>query len=165
MKKFTFGYMILLAFFVVIGIGMILFYSNDDSENKIDEDTINKTPGLNTMLTVSDMVSAQQLEADLINVEVKPTSNKLENIVLELQGNNFVTEDLLLKDSYNLFVDARKVSTLQNFTIIWYSNIATDNGAVLTITLSKEQCEQLASLAYTDISKIASSYTKDNALK
>ena len=114
MKKFTFSYMLILAIFVIAGIVMVITNKDEGTIEPSDE-LINKTPGYSTMIKVSELVSAQQLEKSLLNIEVLPTG-ETEDIVLEIQGNDFVNEETLLKDSYNIFAGAVDIQELNTFT-------------------------------------------------
>ena len=97
-RKFTLGYMALLIVFIIAGIFMIIFSSNNETP-EIDESQIDKTPGLGTMLQIQDILTQQQLDSSILNIEVSPD----QIVIIDLQGNDFVSEDMLLKDSYNIF--------------------------------------------------------------
>ena len=60
-RKFTLGYMALLIVFIIAGIFMIIFSSNNETP-EIDESQIDKTPGLGTMLQIQDILTQQQLQ-------------------------------------------------------------------------------------------------------
>lgn len=164
MKKFTRGYMLILSMFVLIGIGMIIFANKDDGSLQPDASEIKKTPGLNTMLTVSEIITTQQLEKTLVNIEVKPSEDDFEDIILELKGNDFITEDTLLKDTYNILTNVQTVQSLHTITIIWYSDIFESNGEVLKVIFNREQIEKLLKAKYTEIPSIASTYEKNKQL-
>ena len=163
MKKFTVGYIGLLLLFIIAGILMVVFSSKDETP-EIDEEQIAKTPGLNTMLQVNEILTQQQLDTSLIDIEVTPAKIG-ETVLIELQGNEFVMEDILLKDSYNIFVASASVNNLNEVVLSWYSKIDGQNTNVLTIEMPKTQMEQLKTLQYTDIPSIATSYVKNDQLK
>lgn len=163
MRKFTFGYMGFLLLFIIGGILLIIFSSNEEVP-EIDESQIAKTPGLNTMLQVQEIITLQQLESSLINIEVNPNRDG-ESVVIELQGNDFVSEDMLLKDSYNIFSSSISINDLSEGVLSWYAKIDGENVNVLTIEMTKSQMEQLKSSPYTDIPSIAASYKKHDKLK
>ena len=93
-RKFTLGYMALLIVFIIVGIFMVLFSSNNETP-EIDESLIKKTPGLGAMLQIKEILTQQQLDSSIIDIEVSPD----QIVIIELQGNDFVSEDMLLKDS------------------------------------------------------------------
>lgn len=163
MRKFTFGYIGLLIVFIIGGILMIIF-SSEEGNPEIDETLIAKTPGLNTMLQVNEIITQQQLESSLINIEVNPTQNG-ESFVIELQGNEYASEDMILKDSYNIFSSSASVTELSEGVLSWYSKIEGQNVSVLTIQMTKLQMEQLKTSKYTDIPSLATSYVKHDELK
>ena len=163
MRKFTLGYMGLLILFIIGGILLIIFSSNEEVP-EIDESLIAKTPGLNSMLQVKEILTQQQLESALINIEVNPSQNG-ESVVIELQGNDFVSEDMLLKDSYNIFTSFISINDLNEGVLSWYAKIDGDNVNILTIQMTKTQMEQLEASPYTDIPSIATSYKKHDKLK
>ena len=162
-RKFTVGYMGLLILFIIGGILMVLFSSNEETP-EIDESQIAKTPGLNTMLQVKEMITQQQLESSLINIEVNPSQTG-ESVVIELQGNDFVSEEMLLKDSFNIFSSTVSINDLNEGILSWYAKIDGENVNVLTIQMTKSQMEQLKTSPYTDIPSIAASYKKHDQLK
>lgn len=162
-RTFTLGYMALLIIFIIVGIFMIIFSSNEGAP-EIDESQIAKTPGLDTMLQVKEILTKQQLESTLINIEVTPVQNG-QSVVIELQGNEFVTEDILLKDSYNIFSSTVSIDELSDGVLSWYKKLDGQNVNVLTIQMTKSQMEQVKTSAYTDIPSIATSYFKHDQLK
>lgn len=159
-RKFTLGYMALLIVFIIAGVLMVLFSSNDETD-EIDESQIDKTPGLRTMLQVNDILTKQQLESSIRNIEVSPD----QTISIDLQGNDFVSEDMLLKDSYNIFTSAVSVNELNKGKLSWYAKIDGKDVNVLTIEMTKSQMELLQSSPYTDIPTIAAYYMKHDQLK
>ncbi len=163
MKKFTFSYVLILAIFVIVGIVMVITTNKDEGTIEPDNELINKTPGYSTMIKVSELVSAQQLEKSLLNIEVSPMGNT-EDIVLEIQGNDFVNEDTLLKDSYNILTGAFDIQTLNTFTIVWYAKITPDNPEVLRVTMTKDTIEQLKQKSYLVLPELAEFYEKHSTL-
>ena len=163
MRKFTIGYMGLLILFIIGGILMIIFSSNEGTP-EIDEAQITKTPGLKTMLQVKEVLTQQQLDSALINIEVNPSRNG-DSVFVELQGNEFVSEDVLLKDSYNIFSSTASIYNLNEGELIWYSKVDGQNVRVLTIQMTKLQMEQLKTSPYTEIPLLAASYVKHEQLK
>lgn len=164
MRKFTFGYMGVLALFIIVGIGFVIFSNKDEAPPEIDENIKNKTPGLNTMVEIQNIIVQQQLQKYLMNIEVNPLKDG-DQAIIELQGNQFVTEDILLKDSYNIFTSANAINGLNEATIQWYAKISQKNEMVLEITLTKEQLEKLKSNNYTSLPTLAKWYSKSEALK
>lgn len=162
MKKFTFSYMLILAIFVIAGIVMVITNKDEGTIEPSDE-LINKTPGYSTMIKVSELVSAQQLEKSLLNIEVLPTG-ETEDIVLEIQGNDFVNEETLLKDSYNIFAGAVDIQKLNTFTIVWYAKLTPDNPEVLRITMTKDTIAQLKQNSYLILPELAELYEKHSTL-
>ena len=159
-RKFTLGYMALLIVFIIVGVFMILFSSSNETP-EIDESQIDKTPGLGAMLQVNDILTQQQLESSLLNIEVSPD----QTIIIELQGNEFVSEDMLLKDSYNIFTSFVSINDMKEGILSWYAKIDGQNVNVLTIQMTKSQMELLQSSPYTDIPTIAAHYMKHDQLK
>ena len=159
-RKFTLGYMALLIVFIIVGIFMVLFSSNNETP-EIDESLIKKTPGLGTMLQIKEILTQQQLDSSIINIEVSPD----QNVIIELQGNDFVSEDMLLKDSYNIFTSSTSVKEMKESILKWYAKIDGQNVNVLTIKMTKSQMELLKSSPYTDVPTIAAHYKKHDQLK
>lgn len=164
MKKFSFIFMGILALFILIGVGMIIFSEKDDGSLEINEKQLNKTPGLNTLLEVKKIIENEQLEKDLLNIEVS-RENNLDHILIELQGNDFVTEDSLLKDTYNIFRSAASLSELSSIEIIWHASLNSKNEPVLSMNFSKENLQQIAANNYIEIPTIATNYKKHESLQ
>ena len=159
-RKFTLGYMALLIVFIIAGIFMILFSSNNETP-EIDESQIEKTPGLGTMLQIKDILTQQQLDSSVLNIEVSPD----QLVIIDLQGNDFVSEDMLLKDSYNIFTSSASMNEMKESILSWYAKIDGENVNVLSIQMTKSQMELLQTSSYTDIPTIAAQYTKHDKLK
>lgn len=157
MKKFSMIYTGILALFIVVGIGMIIFSEKDGDSIQINEKQKKNTPGLNTMLEIQQIIENQQLEQYLLNIEVS-NENKFHSVLIELQGNDFTTEDTLLKDAYNIFLDASSIYQLSQIEMIWHD---AKNEVVLSLTLTKEDMEQLASKSYADLPTIATKFERN----
>jgi hypothetical protein len=157
MKKFSMIYTGILALFIVVGVGMIIFSEKEGDSIQINEKQKKNTPGLDTMLEIQQIIENEQLEEYLLNIEVT-RENKFDDVLIELQGNDLATEDTLLKDAYNIFLSASSIYQLSQIEMIWYAK--QDNEPVLSMTLTKEAMQQLASISYADLPTIATQFER-----
>ena len=159
-RKFTKLYIILL--FAFIGIGSVTFFiSNTPSEEQLqqaEEVTKEKTPGYETMTTVAQIANTHLLENAILNIQVTPKEQK-EVVLLQLQTTEFVTEDMLLKNTYNLLQDIQQIKTLDTFTVAWFAVINNENTEVLTMTFNDEALQQVATISYKELPSIVTDYT------
>ena len=66
----------------------------------------------------------------------------------------------MLKDAYNIFQSASTINQLSQIELIWYTKVDAKNKPVLSLTLTKEAIQQLASKSYADLPAIATKYEK-----
>lgn len=159
MRKFTFGYMIVLAIFVIGGIVMLIFSSKGGTP-EIDEKLINKAPGLSTSLAFEKIIKEQQLGDFIINIQAKQV-DKRDSVDLQLAAPEFATEESLLMDSYNILSEATSITALEKVTLTWQQ----DENALLTFTISKASIDQLPAKNYEDIKLLAETYSTASSLK
>ena len=164
-RKFTKLYIVLLL--ALIGIGSATFFrSNTPSEEQLqqaEEMAKEKTPGYETMTTVAQIANTHLLENAILNIQVTPKDRK-EDVLLQLQTTEFLTEDMLLKNTYNLLQDIRQIETIGTFTIAWFAVINGENMEVLTMTFNDEALQQAATISYKELPNIVTDYQKHTSL-
>lgn len=164
-RKFTKLYIILLL--ALIGIGSVTFFiSNTPSEEQLqqsEEMAKQKTPGYETMTTVAQTANTHLLENAILNIQVTPKDSK-EDVLLQLQTTEFLTEDMLLKNTYNLLQDIRQIKTLDTFTVAWFAVINSENTEVLTMTFDHQALQQVATISYKALPSIVTDYQKHASL-
>ena len=164
-RKFTKLYMVLLLGLIVIG-GVTFFISvepSEDQEIKSEEMAMQKTPGYETMTAVAQIANTHLLENAILNIQVTPKDDK-EDVLLQLQTTEFLTEDILLKNTYNLLQDIRKIETIDTFTVAWFALINSENTEVLTLTFNRQALEQAAKISYNELPSIVTDYRKHESL-
>ena len=159
MRKFTFSYMILLAVFLIGGIGVLIFSPKDETP-EITDKLIDKTPGLSSSLAFEQLLTNQQLKKAIINIQAKQIDKK-DTVDLTLAAPQFATEESLLMDSYNILIEANAITALQQVTLTWQN----EDKNLLTFTILKSQMEQLNTKSYEEIKLLAESYFMDDTLK
>lgn len=164
MRKFTKVYMIILVIFICFGVIGIIFTDEPNDTAEIDQATIDKTPGYETMTAVANIASEQLRENALLDIEVSPQAMNQE-VVVHLQSNEFMTEDTLLQDSYRLLEEFQKLEDVATFKIIWYMLISDANTEVLSLAFSHDSLEDLATLSYKEIKSLATSYETHDVLQ
>ena len=158
-RKFTKLYIVLLFALIVIG-SVTFFISNTPSEEQLqqaEEVAKEKTPGYETMTTVAQIANTHLLENAILNIQVTPKEQK-EVVLLQLQTTEFVTEDMLLKNTYNLLQDIQQIKTLDTLTVAWFAVINSENTEVLTMTFNDEALQQVATISYKDLPSIVTDY-------
>lgn len=164
-RKFTKLYIVLLLGFIVIG-GVTFFISGEPSEEqqqKSEEITEQKTPGNATMVAVAQIANTHLLENAILDIQVTPKDEK-ESVLLQLQTTEFLTEDMLLKNTYNLLQDIRELETIDTFTVAWFMLINSENTEALTLSFDRQALEQTANVPYTELPSIATDYIKHASL-
>jgi len=158
-RKFTKLYIVLLLALISIG-SVTFFISNTPSEEQLqqsEEMAKETTPGYETMTTVAQIANTHLLENAILNIQVTPKEQK-EDVLLQLQTTEFVTEDMLLKNTYNLLQDIRQIETLNTFTVAWFAVINGENTEVLTMTFNDEALQQVATISYKALPSIVTDY-------
>jgi hypothetical protein len=162
--KFSFIYMGLLTVFILVGIGFIFFYDKEGQTPEIDDKLISKTPGLASMLSTQDILEKQLLSEHIVNIEVQQENQK-DHVTVELGGNDFATEESILKDTYNIYTDAASIQQLAELTIIWSGNVNQQTATLLKVSFNKQAMAQLSTENYEQIPNLANLYEKNNLLK
>ena len=164
-RKFTKLYIILLLGLIVIG-GVTFFRSgtlSEEQQQKSEELTMQKTPGYETMMNVAEIANTHLLENAILDIQVTPKDNQ-EDVLLQLQTTEFLTEDILLKNTYNLLQDIREIETIDSVTVAWFALINSENTEVLTLTFNRQALQQAATAAYNELPNIATDYRKHESL-
>ena len=165
-RKFTKLYIVLLLALIAIG-SVTFFISNTPSEEQLqqsEEIAKQKTPGSETMTTVAQIANTHLLENAILNIQVTPKDQK-EDVLLQLQTTEFLTEDMLLKNTYNLLQDIRQIETLDTFTVAWFAVINSENTEILTMTFNHQALQQAATISYKSLPSIVTDYQKHTSLK
>ena len=164
-RKFTKLYIILL--FAFIGIGSVTFFiaktPSEDQLQQSEEMAKQKTPGYETMTTVAQIANTHLLENAILNIQVAPKDQK-EDILLQLQTTEFLTEDMLLKNTYNLLQDIRQIETLDTFTVAWFAVINGENTEFLTMTFDHQALQQAATISYKELPNFVTDYQRHTSL-
>ncbi len=84
--------------------------------------------------------------------------------MLQLQTTEFLTEDILLKNTYNLLQDIRQIETIDTFTVAWFALINSENTEVLTMTFDRQALQQAATISYKELPSIVTDYKKHESL-
>ena len=163
--KFNKTYIILLLALIVIGlVAFFLLDAPSEEQPQQREEIAEQTPpGYETMVSVAQITNTHLLENAILNIQVTPKDAQ-EDVSLQLQTTEFVTEDTLLKNTYNLLQDIRQIETLATFTIAWFAVINGENTDVLTMTFDDEALQQFTTISYNELRNIATSYVKSDSL-
>ncbi|MFF5996948.1 hypothetical protein AAGS61_19740 [Lysinibacillus sp. KU-BSD001] len=165
-RKFTKLYMVLLFFLIIVG-GINIFMvdePSDQQQNQLENKVTQTTPGYSTMTTIAQISTTHLLENAILDIQVTPTDDK-EDVLLQLQTSEFLTEDMLLKNTYNMLQDIQKIETIDTFTFAWYMLIKSENTEVLALTLDREGLNKVVTTSYQALPTIATDYKKHEVLQ
>ena len=165
-RKFTNFYIMLLVGLIVIGVETFFISDppSEEQQQKSEEIAMQKTPGYETMSDVTQIANMKLLEDAILNIQVTPKDGK-EDVLLQLQTTEFLTEDMLLKNTYNLLQDIREIETIHTFTVAWFMLIKSENTEILTLTFDRQALEQTATISYDELPNITTDYIKHESLK
>ena len=158
MKKFSKFYLIILVMFIISGL-LARFFLNSTEEDvqEAELEAAATIPGYETMLHIQQVATEQQLQDALINIEVAQ-QGELNSAVVHIQSNEYMTEEILLKDSYNMLTKLSNLEQLASVHFIWYKPVNNKNSVVLDFVLDNTMLNALSNYTYKDIPTIASSY-------
>ena len=159
----------LIVLILVIGITAVFYYNqtSNSAEPEFDEakaHVSSEEMKIQTITTISEIVVDQLLANLILNIEISPQDEQ-QNIVLSLQASEFQTEDILLKDSYNVLKEMNRIENVQNFTLKWFMPVKGKNTEILTMTYDHQVILSLKDYTYNDLKPLALSYTKHEFLK
>ena len=167
MNKFFKVILIFLTFFIsILLVQFTMTYINSEKNDKVGEVKVPLSPEelqTQTTIAITDIILNQLLENVILNIDFKPHKDQ-HDVSLYLQGREFVSEDTLLKDSYNILKDVSKNETIRNFTLKWYMLVKNKNTEILTLSFSQDTIAQVDSLSYKQLKKLATHYEKHEAL-
>ncbi|ATP39148.1 hypothetical protein CSE16_03390 [Solibacillus sp. R5-41] len=168
MNKFLKVMLIFLTIFIgVLIVQFTMDFTNSKETNKIEDANTQISPEelqTQTTIAITDIVLNQLLENIILNIEFKQHENQ-QDVTLYLQGNEFVSEDTLFKDSYNILKEISKNETIRDFTFKWYMLVKNNNTEVLTLSFSQDTISKVESLSYQQLKQLATHYEKHAALK
>lgn len=130
----------------------------------LEEQAAKKTPGYATMTSIAEIAEKHLMENSILDIQVSP-KEKGEDALLQLQTTEFLTEDTLLKNTFNMLQDIQKIHTLDTFTITWFMLVENENEEVLTLSFKREQLDRVQTIYYADLPTIASKYKKHPLLQ
>lgn len=160
----------LIVLLLVVGVAAVYYYSQTSNsvETKLDEvqpQVTSEEMKIQTITTIAEIVVEQLLANMILNIEVAPQEDGQQNIVLSLQASEFQTEDILLKDSYNVLKEMNRVDNIHNLTLKWFMPVKGKNTETLTLSFEQPTLLTLKDYTYSDLKQLALSYTKDALLK
>lgn len=158
----------LLVFASLLAVITIAVMSYSKSVEQPNEKTSIQTKNTHTefdmTVAVAEIITTQLLENAILNIEITPHDDK-QNVAILLQSNEFIDEDTLLKNSYNILNQITKIEQIEQFTFHWYMLVKNKNTEVLTLTFSREVLDQISQHAYRNLPEISSYYKKHDALE
>lgn len=163
-QKFVKFYIILIAIFIGLGLLGFSITKDDKTPEELEAKTIKQTPGYATMIEISEMTKEQQLQDAVLDIQVQPDQNK-DIALVKLQSSEFMSSDILLKDSYNMLQNIAQSKQIAEITFVWYQVIQNKNTEVLTMTFDRTALDQINNVSYTDLSSIATDFEQHSELQ
>ena len=157
MQKFVKFYILLLVIFIGLGLLGFSITKDDEVSDELEAQAIKQTPGYETMLAISEMTKEQQLQDAVLDIQVQPDQNN-DIVLIKLQSSEFMSSDILLKDTYNMLQNIAQSKKIAEITFIWYQVLHNKNTEVLTMTFDRTSLDQISKVSHTDLSNIATNY-------
>ena len=156
----------LLIFVCAVSVQYIMKMKNSEQEEAIIEAKASMTQEqlkTHAMLMMTEIVLKHFVENIMLNIEIIPIDNK-QNVIVSLQASEFLEENTLLKDSYNLLKEIQHVEEINNITLKWFMPVKNINTEVLTVTIDDEALIAINEVSYKDIPQTATHYIKHEHL-
>ncbi|MEK4424215.1 hypothetical protein [Solibacillus sp. FSL K6-1523] len=167
MNKFFKVMLIFLTIFIsILLVQFMVNYINSEETKKIEETTAQISPEelqTQTTIAITDIILNQLLENVILNIDFTHHDGQ-HDVDLFLQGREFVSEDTLLKDSYNILKEINKNETIHDFTLKWYMPVKNKNTEILTLSFSQDTISKIKNLSYKQLKQVATHYEKHEAL-
>lgn len=119
---------------------------------------------IETMNTIAQIVLQQFIENIMLNMEIDVVDD-VQNIEISLQASEFIDEDTLLKDSYNLLKEIKKVERVNDVTLKWFMNVRSKNTEALTLTFDAKTVQSIDEHSYQNLPTAAASYWKHDNVR
>lgn len=119
---------------------------------------------IETMNAITQIVLQQFVENIMLNMEIDVIED-MQNIVISLQASEFINEDTLLKDSYNLLKEIKEVERVNDVTLKWFMNVRSTNTEALTLTFDAKTVQSIDELSYENLPSITASYWKHDNVR
>ena len=155
---------------LAIGIAAVYYYSQ--TSNSTEPKTLDEAQApesseeikIQTITTISEIVVEQLFANIILNIEITPELPQ-QDIVLSLQASEFQTEDILLKDSYNVLKEMKRIENIESFTLKWFMPIQGKNTEALSLSFDQQTLLKLSDYTYSDLKQLALHYIKHETLK
>lgn len=145
----------------------ILNKNNAEEQQTIEEAKAKVTPEqlkAETLMAISEIVLRQFIENIMLNLEITPIEDK-QSVVISLQASEFIEENTLLKDSYNLLKELQHVNAVNDVTLKWFMAVRNKNTEVLTMSFDEQTLLAINNISYQELSEVATFYEKHEALR
>ena len=119
---------------------------------------------IETMNAIAQIVLQQFIENIMLNMEIDVVDD-VQNIEISLQASEFIDEDTLLKDSYNLLQEIKDVDRVNDVTLKWFMNVRSKNTEALTLTFDAKTVQSIDEHSYQQLPTAAASYWKHDNVR
>lgn len=162
MRKFNTIFLLLLSIFIVFGLTVFFISDTDPFKNTPvpEMESMNRTPGYSTMMTVASIVEDEISEEVILDLQVSPEDGE-EHVSLKLLSDEILTEENLLKSSYPILLQSSEIENLSTFSISWHLE---NDLTVMSFTLDKADLSNMMLENYATIPSIAEDYYKHESM-
>ncbi|MEK4384923.1 hypothetical protein MKZ25_03875 [Solibacillus sp. FSL W7-1464] len=139
---------------------------NSDEEETIIEAKASMTQEqlkTHTMLLLTEIVLKQFVENIMLNIEIIPVDEK-QNVIVSLRASEFLNENTLLKDSYNVLKEIQHMEEINDITLKWFMPVNNKNTEILTVMFDDEALVAFDEISYKDIPQASTQYIKHEHL-
>lgn len=156
----------LLIFVCAVSLQYIIKMKNSDEEETIIEAKASMTQEqlkTHTMLLLTEIVLKQFVENIMLNIEIIPVDEK-QNVIVSLRASEFLNENTLLKDSYNVLKEIQHMEEINDITLKWFMPVNNKNTEILTVMFDDEALVAFDEISYKDIPQASTQYIKHEHL-
>ena len=159
--------MAVILFVGVVSVQFMLSSNETADQQKIEQPKAAIPPEqlkIETMNAIAQIVLQQFIENIMLNMEIDVVDD-VQNIEISLQASEFIDEDTLLKDSYNLLQEIKDVDRVNDVTLKWFMNVRSKNTEALTLTFDAKTVQSIDEHSYKQLPTTAASYWKHDNVR
>ena len=157
----------LILFVGVVSVQFMMKSNETTDQQKIEQSKVGASPEqlkIETMNAIAQIVLHQFVENIMLNMEIDLVDD-VQNLEISLQASEFIDEETLLKDSYNLLKEIKEVERVNDVTLKWFMNVRSTNTEALTLTFDAKTVQSINKLSYQELPTAATSYNKHENLR
>lgn len=158
---------VIILFVGVVSVQFMMKSNEATDQQKIEQTKAAAPPEqlkIETMNAITQIVLHQFVENIMLNMEIELLDD-VQNLEISLQASEFIDEDTLLKDSYNLLKEIKEVKHVNDVTLKWFMNVRSKNTEALTLTFDAKTVQSVNELSYQELPTAATAYSKHDNVR